>query len=132
MSLLEREFEGGAIRQGGGFVGGGFGLVGAAEGMAVASLLNSLATKTSVQTLIRFEAEDAEVFCFTDQALPRDLQMRLAEVRGKVKASPPTHTTLQPKAGEDLPERLLRLGEMLDKGQLTTDEFAQAKARLLD
>ena len=54
--------------------------VGAAEGIAIASLLSLLSTKTSVHTTIRFEAEDAEVFFFTDQALPREFEMRFANV----------------------------------------------------
>lgn len=124
------EFSGGAIQQGGGYRGFGFGLIGAAEGIAIASLLNSLSTKTSVHTTIRFEAEDAEVFFFTDQALPTEFEMRFANIRGRIKrarADPPTTT---PASGGDLSERLMRLGEMLDKGQLTPEEFKAAKAQL--
>jgi len=43
----------GAVTSGGGFVGGGFGLEGAAEGMAIAGLLNSLTTRTTVTTIVR-------------------------------------------------------------------------------
>ncbi len=82
-SARSLEFEGGTIRSGGGYRGGGFGLVGAAEGMAMATLLNSLTSKTTIHTTIRFEAEGAEVFFFTDQAVPRTLEMRFAEVRGR-------------------------------------------------
>lgn len=119
-------------RSGGGYLGGGFGALGAAEGMAIAALLNSLTTKTSVHTTIRFEAEDAEVFFFTDQALPAALDMRFAEIRAKIKRT--VRQTAKPEqslAGSDTADRLLRLGEMLEKGQLTEEEFALAKARLL-
>ena len=129
-SILALDFRGGAVRTGGGYVGGGFGAVGAAEGMAIASLLNSLTTKTKVHTTIRLEAEDAEVFFFTETALPQALEMRLAEVRGAIKAA--QRAPVRTSAGDDLSERLLRLGEMLDKGQLSPEEFAQAKARLFD
>lgn len=131
-SILALEFRGGAVRTGGGYVGGGFGTLGAAEGMAVASLLNSLTTKTKVHTTIRLEAEDAEAFFFTDQALPQALEMRLAEVRGLIKAAHRTEAPAHTSASDDLSERLFRLGEMLDKGQLSPEEFAQAKARLFD
>lgn len=125
------EFEGGAIKTGGGYRGGGFGLIGAAEGMAIASLLNSLSTKTSVHTTVRFEAEDAEVFFFTDQAVPRTLEMRFAEVRARVKANPPPQPIPAAVAEQtDLATRLLRLGEMHDKGQLSDEEFALAKSHL--
>jgi hypothetical protein len=128
------ELGGGAVRKGGGYVGGGFGVLGAAEGMAIAGLLNTLTTSTKIQTTIRVESEAAEVFLFTDIATPQQLTMRLAEARGRIRgaalapaapppSAPPTHL--------DITDRLLRLGEMLDKGQLTADEFAQAKVRLL-
>jgi hypothetical protein len=130
-SARSLDFEGGAVRQGGGYRGGGFGLAGAAEGIAMAALLNSLTAKTSIQTTVRIQAQDAEVFLFTDQAVPRDLEMRLAEVRGKIRAAVDQPVRQAQAGGLDISERLLRLGEMLDKGQLTPNEFAQAKARLL-
>jgi hypothetical protein len=126
------EFEGGTVRTGGGFMGGGFGALGAAEGMAIASLLNSLTSKTSVHTTIRFEAERAEIFLFTDRALPRNLEVRLAEVRARVRDASGSRSTSPPvSSGADLVEQLGRLSEMLDKGHLSPDEFAAAKARLL-
>jgi hypothetical protein len=131
-SLLALEFRGGTVRTGGGYVGGGFGTLGAAEGMAIANLLNSVTTKTKVHTTLRLEAEDAEVFFFTDQASPQTLEMRLAEVRGLIKAARRSEAPVRTSAGDDCSERLLRLGEMLDKGQLSPEEFAQAKARLFD
>lgn len=125
------EFEGGAVQKGGGFVGGGFGILGAAEGMAIANLLNSLTRKSSIHTTIRFEAEDAEVYFFTGQALPRVFEMRLADVRARIKAR---RAAAQPSSSQasDLSDRLLRLGDMLDKGQITPEEFAIAKARLFE
>lgn len=123
------EFSGGAIQRGGGYLGGGVGLIGAAEGIAISRLLNSLTTKTSVHTTIRFEADDAEVFFFTDKAVPGELEIRFANVRGHIKRGRPAPSTT-PATGGDFSERLLRLGEMLDKGQLTAEEFKAAKARL--
>jgi hypothetical protein len=79
--------EGGAVRSGGGFVGGGFGVVGAAEGMAIASPLNSLSTKRSIHTTVRLEAEGAELFLFTSQATPNTSVMRFAEVHAKINTS---------------------------------------------
>lgn len=128
------ELGGGAVRKGGGHVGGGFGVLGAAEGMAIAGLLNTLTTSTKVQTTIRVESEAAEVFLFTDIATPKQLTMRLAQARGRIRGAavtPATAAAAGPPAHLDVTDRLLRLGEMLDKGQLTADEFAQAKARLL-
>ena len=101
--------------------------------MAMASLLNSLTTKTSIHTTIRLEAIDAEAFFFTDQATPRQLEMHFAEVRGRMKAAARTPSLATPAVPSvDFAERLLRLGEMLDKGQISDEEFAIAKARLFD
>jgi len=127
------EFEGGVVRTGGGYMGGGFGVLGAAEGIAMATLLNSLTSKSSVHTTIRFETEDAEIFLFTDQATPKTLLMQFAEVRAKIKtaaASPPEDTP-ETKTG-DLTEQLARLGDLFQKGLLTANEFAAAKTRLLN
>jgi len=134
------EFEGGVVRSGGGWVGGGFGILGAAEGVAMASLLNALTAKTTVQTSVRFEAATAELFLFTDSATPKALEMRFAEIRAKVRAgaagaaaTAPSLTPALPPAARDgdWSERLLRLGEMHEKGLLTAQEFAAAKAKLL-
>jgi hypothetical protein len=140
------DFEGGVVQTGGGYVGGGFGLLGAAEGMAMASMLNGLSRKTTVQTSIRFEAVAAEIFLFTDVATPKALEMTFAEVRAKVKAgSAAASATASASAqafglapasvptsdGADWSERLLALGSMHEKGLLTAEEFAAAKAKLL-
>jgi hypothetical protein len=123
------EFEGGTVTTGGGYFGGGFGVLGAAEGMAVASLLNSLTTKTTVHTTVRYEADGADIFVFTDTAVPRTLEMRLAQVRGRIKqANRPS--PLPAEANQSLGEQLIRLGEMFEKGHLSAEEFALAKARI--
>ncbi len=126
------EFEGGTVRTGGGYVGGGFGAAGAAEGMAIAGLLNSLTSKSSVHTTIRYEADQAEIFLFTDKATPRSLELRLADPRARIRnRSAPEAAAGSSVPGSDLVTQLTRLGEMLDKGQLTEQEFAAAKTRLL-
>jgi hypothetical protein len=52
----------GARQTGSGFVGGGFGLEGAAEGMLIASALNLLTTRTKVTTVICLQTPSAELF----------------------------------------------------------------------
>lgn len=53
----------GLVRTGGGFVGGGFGAAGAIEGMAIASVLNALTTRTSIKTVVRLQEEIASSSC---------------------------------------------------------------------
>ena len=43
----------GAVSRGGGFIGGGFGFGGALEGIAIATVLNALTTKTNIHTFIQ-------------------------------------------------------------------------------
>jgi hypothetical protein len=100
----------------------------------MASLLNARTAKTTVQISVRFEAATATVFLFTDAASPKALEMRFAEVRARVKlgaaAAQPSAAPL-PSASGDWSERLMRLGEMHEKGLLNAEEFAAAKAKLL-
>jgi hypothetical protein len=67
----------GRVTAGGGFVGGGLSLLGAAEGAAIASMLNALTTRTRVESLISIFARGSELFFanarrrFPSCALPR-------------------------------------------------------------
>jgi hypothetical protein len=80
------EFSGpGRVTRGGGFIGGGFGITGAAEGMAIASVLNSITTKTEIRSLIRWKARTMEAFFFTDTATPGDLGIQFSSVLIQIK-----------------------------------------------
>ena len=48
----------GLVSSGGGFAGGGFGLTGAVEGMAIASVLNGLTSRTSIKTILRVQGNE--------------------------------------------------------------------------
>jgi len=45
----------GLVKTGGGFIGGGFDVTGALEGMAIASVLNAPTRRTSVKTVLRIQ-----------------------------------------------------------------------------
>ena len=70
----------GRFKTGGGFVGGGFGLVGAAEGMAIASVLNALTTRTQVISVIAVLSAEYEGFFLCQQHSPDELRHYLAPV----------------------------------------------------
>ena len=75
--IVALDFDGpGKVTMGGGFIGGGFGLLGAVEGMAIVLVLNSLTTRSEIESLIRCEAREMEVFFFTNTATPRDLRIQ--------------------------------------------------------
>jgi hypothetical protein len=53
----------GARRTGGGFIGGGFDLQGAAEAMLIAAALNMLTTRTTINTVICLQTTGRSSFC---------------------------------------------------------------------
>lgn len=73
------------------------------------------------QAVVLLKCDGASVALSTDQATEAQVHVQLAEVQARID---------QPK-GVEVTDRLIRLGEMLDKGQLTQEEFAAAKAKLL-
>jgi hypothetical protein len=115
----------GHVRKGGGFIGGGFGLTGAAEGMIVASVLNALTTRTSIQTIVRWEARTMEAFFFTSMATPADLRIRLSAVLGCIKPRPTG------AGGSDVVSEIERLAALHQQGALSDAEFDELKKQII-
>lgn len=125
----------GARRSGGGFIGGGFGLQGAAEGALIASALNMLTTTTKIDTVICVQTSTAELFLHNGETTPDRLRMRLSQVfnilRGRTNA-PQAESGAEPGlAGDHVVDRLAKLAEMLDRNLITSEEFATLKRELL-
>lgn len=79
--LVKVEIGGPGVQtSGGGFSGGGFGAEAAAEGMVVASVLNALTSKTTVETLISICGVDGEAFLVHQVHAPLALRVKLSEV----------------------------------------------------
>lgn len=123
----------GAVTGGGGFVGAGFGIKGAAEGMVIASVLNSLSRQTRNETIIAIEAHDATCILHYPGDTPQSLHIRLSEVLAQVegegrgrKSETATDVTDQPFV-----DQLRQLAALHGSGALTTDEFQAAKAKIL-
>jgi hypothetical protein len=116
----------GRVTKGGGFIGGGFGLTGAAEGMLVASALNSLTTKSEIRSIIRWEAESLEAFFFTSEATPGDLRIKFSPVLSKIR--PVTETEPEP----DRISQLERLASLYERRVITDEEFVLLKKDILD
>jgi hypothetical protein len=75
------EFSGrGVVTKGGGFIGGGFGIEGMLGGMALAGVLNSLTQSSSVETMIRLEYDDGELWVAHGTWTPDQLRILLSEV----------------------------------------------------
>jgi hypothetical protein len=115
------------VKKGGGFFGGGFGVTGALEGMAVAALLNTLTTRSEIQTIIRFEGSDLEAFFFHSKTPPDKLRIALSQAVSWIKRQAEESATATADPIADL-ERLSRLH---DQGVLSGEEFTVLKTKLI-
>lgn len=70
----------GTVTSGGGFMGGGFGLEGAAAGMAIAGVLNAVTSKKQTATYLRIEIEAGELFLHCPAFEPLTLRILLSPV----------------------------------------------------
>lgn len=110
-----------------GLWGGGFGLKGAAKGMLAASVLNSLTTRTDIDTVVALSDASQELYFHYDKETPDSLRMRLASVFVKLRSDSASSSKAEPNLVTDLS----RLVELRDSGALSEEEFAAAKQRLL-
>lgn len=137
----------GAVTTGGGFMGGGFGVKGALEGMAMAAILNKLTTKTSVTTIIEIQDRERDIIWLSETISPAQLDFSLKPVYAKLRVAhgmaaqaprpapapsavaPPIATREEPPA--DVVQQLEKLAELRRAGVLSEAEFERAKARAL-
>ena len=128
--LLSLEFHGGKTTKGGGFFGGGFGITGALEGMLIASVLNKLTTKTSINSIVRLSGRSGETVLHAPNRMPTDLRTMFAPAVNAVAAREARGTTT-PANSADLLEKLERLVTLHVNGHLTDEEFISAKQQIL-
>jgi|GEM_PF-3449088 len=126
----------GLIRRGGGFVGGGFGVTGAMEGMAIAAVLNGLTVRTSIQTVVRIQGTGCELFLLYTKATPDQLRIEMSRTLGTIRSARAAEVAggaqQEARAASPSPvEELTKLADLLEKGLLTREEFDQMKAELL-
>lgn len=127
----------GETRQGGGFIGGGSGLAGAAEGMLISAALNMLTTRTRINTVICLQTPSAELFLHNSTEPPNAMRMRLSPVFSKLRqqhaasASASASAPAAQPSEESVVDRLAKLADLLDRGLLSMEEFAKLKADLL-
>lgn len=127
----------GLVRSGGGFMGGGFGAVGALEGMAVASVLNALTTRTSITTIIRIQGRNCELFLLHRRSTPERLRIEMSRALGAIRATRSAarqddNPDGRPPGASSPVEQLTKLADMLQAGLVTREEFDQLKTKLLE
>lgn len=75
----------GTVVTGGGFIGGGFGIDGALEGMLIAGVLNKLTTKKQTHTFISLTTNFGELHLFYELMDPGPLRIYLTDVFVKLR-----------------------------------------------
>jgi len=122
----------GLVKTGGGFIGGGLGVTGAVEGMAIAALLNALTTQVTVKTIVRIQAAHSEIFLLHGKLTPDALRIELSRPLGLIRAAR-TAPSDQGRLAEpaSVIDQLAKLAAMLEAGPLTRDECDQLKAQLI-
>lgn len=122
----------GLVRSGGRFAGGGFGVAGAVEGMAIAGVLNMLTTQTTIKTVVRIQAAECELFLLCTTTEPEALRISLSRALSTIRqAQPEAATDPVDRSAASVVDQLGRLAEMLQSGLLTREEFDRLKAALI-
>jgi hypothetical protein len=117
----------GTVTTDGGFIGGGFGIEGAALGIAAATLLNSIAKTSTTNTLLHLTWPKGEIFLHTNRFEPEILRRALSNTFTTMAAAREQRLT----GGADLAIQLERLAALHTSGALSADEFSVAKAKVL-
>ena len=126
----------GLVRTGGGFVGGGFGAAGAIEGMAIATVMNALTTRTSIKTVVRVQGTSCELFLLHTSVTPEQLRIHLSHSLTAIRnaRSAELSSTNQHRAAPEPTspvEELSKLAGLLQSGLLSREEFDLLKTKLL-
>jgi len=79
----------GVVQSGGGFVGGGFGVAGAIEGMAISAVLNALTSKTKIYTFISVITNVGELHLHFQGMEPGALRVALSPLYVALRALDP-------------------------------------------
>lgn len=130
---ITSDFDGGAFNSGSDVIGGGFGIVGAAVGIASAAAINRLTRKEQVETFWVITTEDGELKFRTEDATPDEINLFISEYRFvSRKATEVAPGSNSASGGQDLVGQLQGLADLRAAGALSDDEFAIAKMRLIE
>lgn len=110
----------GAVKSGGGFVGGGFGVEGAIEGIAIATVLNALTSKSSTHTLLSFITNVGELHLHYQGMEPGALRVAMA----------PVYVALRALNADWMARRVSVLESALQRGTLSAQRHVALLARL--
>ena len=140
-SIWTQSFEGlngiqvtgeGLYQTGGGWIGGGFGISGALQGAAFASIMNALTTRTHNDCYFRFVYSGTDATFQVLSHTPRNLEIALSGVRNWLETRNPVGTPLtQVISSTSRVEQLEKLHLLFEKGILSEAEYKAEKKRIL-
>ena len=110
----------GTVVKGGGFVGGGFGVAGALEGIGLAAVLNALTTSKTIHSFVTLVTNVGELHLHYAGLEPGALRMVLA----------PFFVAMRRISLTWVDERLAMLRRLLEGGHLDEAEFNRLAGRL--
>jgi hypothetical protein len=134
VDLLALKVDGpGAVTTGGGFIGGGFGVTGAVEGMIVASVLNAITTRKTVQTIVEVQDTHRDMLFLHTTHTPDRMRAMLKPVEARLRTYKRSADSNQRQEVQEVDPlaRLERLVALHGSGALTQSEFETAKQRIL-
>ena len=116
-------------------IGGGFGVVQAAEGMLTAAVINSLTNQKKIFTLLRLATTTSEYVFVSYSVDSKALELLLTPVQVRIRkahsTSPQPQMHPAPSTGQSVADEIRKLAALRDEGIISDDEFAGAKTRLL-
>jgi len=125
---------GSTTRRSAGVFGGGFGVIGAAEGILAAAVINSLTTRTKIYTVVRIATTKSE-YVFVSYKLDSDaVQMSLVPVQLRIRrarAADQNPVSQPSPSSGSVADELTKLARLHESGALDDAEFRSAKTRLL-
>jgi hypothetical protein len=108
-----------------GITGGGFGLEGAAKGIAAATVINLLTSHSSTKTVIRLGFKDSEIVMLTSQIEPDAARILLSPLYLQLNQK----TAPEPNIG--LSGELQNLHKLKQDGAITEEEYDKLKRQLI-
>lgn len=108
-----------------GVAGGGFGLEGALQGIALATALNILTSHSTTKTVIRLETHKSELIMLSSKIEPEPARILFSSIFLR------TRNASRMSVAESIPDQILKLHGLMEDGVITDEEFSRAKSKLI-
>src|SRR5262249_24501714 len=103
------------------------GLTGIVSGVLLASELNQVTTRSTIETVVYFKTRTGELILFNNHYTPDHLRIMLSPAFTRIENA----QHLPSGSTSNIVDQLRQLGELRASGTITEDEFQSLKARLM-